>query len=293
MDSDNWPITWGDDGKLYTSYGDGRGFEPFIDKKLSLGFATVLGRPPQHRGENFRSATGEREGDGAKGLKASGLVMAEGVLFMWVRNAGNAELAWSSDHGRTWEGGVKFEQSFGSPSFLNYGRNNLDAPDKYIYTYSQDGDSAYVPSDGVVLARVELKKVRERKEWEFFAGFDEKGKPRWSRDLARRKPVFEDRGRCERVDAVWHSRLGRVLLAVSANHEGAWGIYDAPAPWGPFTTAFHTNDWGLGPTHGYRLPSKWIGAKDNSMWLVFSGKNLKGQKHYDGFCVRRMTLELR
>src|SRR5581483_10459950 len=29
IDSDNWPITWGDDDAQYTSYGDGEGFEPF------------------------------------------------------------------------------------------------------------------------------------------------------------------------------------------------------------------------------------------------------------------------
>ena len=29
-DSDNWPLTWADDDKQYTAYGDGRGFEPFI-----------------------------------------------------------------------------------------------------------------------------------------------------------------------------------------------------------------------------------------------------------------------
>lgn len=291
LDSDNWPVAWGDDGRLYTSYGDGRGFEPYIEKKLSLGFASVSGTPPEHRGVNIRSATGERVGDGAQGLKSSGMMMAGGVLYMWARNAANAQLAWSEDHGKTWEWGFKFEQSFGSPAFLNYGKNNLDATDDSVYTYSQDGDSAYAPSDGVILARVKLKKIRERKEWEFFAGLDGTGKPRWTKDLAGRRAVFTDKGRCERVDAVWHPGLKRVLLAVSANHAGAWGIYDAPAPWGPFTTAFHTDDWGLGPTHGYRLPSKWIDPKDNSMWLVFSGKNLRGQKHYDGFCVRRMTVE--
>jgi hypothetical protein len=35
--SDNWPITWADDDDLYTSYGDGWGFEPLIKTKLSLG----------------------------------------------------------------------------------------------------------------------------------------------------------------------------------------------------------------------------------------------------------------
>jgi CubicO group peptidase (beta-lactamase class C family) len=30
---DNWPVTWGDDDKLYTAYGDGRGFKPIVEKK--------------------------------------------------------------------------------------------------------------------------------------------------------------------------------------------------------------------------------------------------------------------
>ncbi|MBK7927556.1 MAG: beta-lactamase family protein [Bryobacterales bacterium] len=35
QDSDNWPLTWMDDGSQFTSYGDGRGFAPFVDRKLS------------------------------------------------------------------------------------------------------------------------------------------------------------------------------------------------------------------------------------------------------------------
>mgnify|MGYP000505948294 CR=1 FL=1 len=34
--ADNWPITWADDDQLYTAYGDGKGFEPYIDVKLSV-----------------------------------------------------------------------------------------------------------------------------------------------------------------------------------------------------------------------------------------------------------------
>ena len=44
-DSDNWPVTWGDDGHLYTSYGDGWGFLPRTERKLSQGFARVIGGP--------------------------------------------------------------------------------------------------------------------------------------------------------------------------------------------------------------------------------------------------------
>src|SRR4051794_23883688 len=34
--------------------------------------------------------------------KASGILMVDGVLYLWVRNVGNAQLAWSRDRGKTW-----------------------------------------------------------------------------------------------------------------------------------------------------------------------------------------------
>ncbi|MCI0723306.1 MAG: beta-lactamase family protein, partial [Acidobacteria bacterium] len=93
--SDNWPMTWADDDALYGAYGDGNGFEPFIPDKLSMGFARIAGRPPNFTGSNIRAPTGETRGEGAAGKKASGILMVDGVLYLWARNAGNAQLAWS------------------------------------------------------------------------------------------------------------------------------------------------------------------------------------------------------
>ena len=45
IDSDNWPLTWGDDDAQYTSYGDGFGLEPHVEKKLGMGFARICWRP--------------------------------------------------------------------------------------------------------------------------------------------------------------------------------------------------------------------------------------------------------
>src|SRR5262249_11171248 len=103
--SDTWPMTWAEDAALYTAYGDGRGFEPFEPDKLSLGFDKVVGPPHDFTGINIRSASGEQTGEGAAGKKASGMLMVGGVLYMCVRNAGNSELAWSSDHAKTWTWG--------------------------------------------------------------------------------------------------------------------------------------------------------------------------------------------
>jgi CubicO group peptidase (beta-lactamase class C family) len=287
IDSDNWPMTWGDDDAIYTSYGDGRGFEPFVEKKLSMGLARVEGTPPDFHGVNLRAESAERTGDGAKGPKASGILMVDGLLYMWVRNTANATLAWSADHGKTWEWGFKFDESFGCPTFLNFGRNYDGAPDNYVYTYSQDGPSAYGPCDAAVLARVSKSRIREKDAYEFFVRRGPDGAAVWSANIAERGPVFQAPGRTERLDAVYNRGLGRYLLVVGYGHGQGWGLFEASKPWGPWATAFSTADWGLGATHGYRLPSKWTSADGRDCWLVFSGI-----KPNDAFCTRRMVFDL-
>ena len=120
-----------------------------------------------YHGVNLRSDA-ERTGGGAKSPKASGILMVDGVLYLWVRNVANAQLLWSLDRGKTWQWGFKFEEGFGSPSFLNFGRNYDGARDEYVYTYSQDGPSAYESDNGLALARVRKDRIRERAAWEFY-----------------------------------------------------------------------------------------------------------------------------
>jgi hypothetical protein len=287
--SDNWPITWTDDDALFTAYGDGWGFEPRIKTKLSQGFARIEGFPPDFQAATVRSASGERIGDGQKGAKASGMLMAGGVLYMWVRNTGNSTMVWSPDRGATWTWGFRFTESFGCPAFLNFGKNYEGARDKFVYTYSSDGPSAYESYDGIVLARVPKDKITERSAYEFFRGADPAGKPLWTPNLADRKSVFTYAGRCQRADVIYDAGIKRYLMALGFDHESGWGIFDAPEPWGPWTTAFCTDRWDVPGTHGYRLPTKWISPDGKTLHLVFSGTTAGG---YDAFCVRRMTLTL-
>jgi hypothetical protein len=290
--SDNWPITWADDDLQYTAYGDGWGFKPGTGTKLSLGFAKVYGSARDFRGENVRSESGERRGDGPKGPKASGMLSIDGVLYMWVRNVGNAQMAWSIDHGGSWKWGFQFDTSFGSPTFLNFGQGYRGARDEFVYVYSQDGPSAYASDDGVVLARVARSNIRDRSSYEFFAGLDASEQPLWTSRIEERVPVFRFPDRCRRVDVVYNGGIRRYLMALASDFEGGWGLFDAPEPWGPWTTAFFTTAWDLGPTHYYRLPSKWIGRNGQELYVVISGRNQRGI-HYDAFSVRRMKLHLR
>jgi precorrin-6B methylase 2 len=290
---DNWPITWGDDDFLYTAYGDGFGFEPLLNEKLSLGFARVGGAPPNITGENIRSATGEQKGDGARGVKASGMLMALDVLYMWVRNlrTGNALLAWSENHARDWYWCAwKFDAGFGCPTFLNFGKNYSGARDEFVYVYSQDSNSAYDAADRMVLARVLLGHLRSGDMYEFFEKLGSDGRPVWTKDIRRRGAVFSFPGHCYRSGISYNAGLKRylwcqILPAEAPRFSGGFGIYDAPEPWGPWTTAYFTERWDVGPGETSSIPPKWISADGRTAHLVFSGD--------DAFSVRRMRIVLR
>lgn len=285
--SDNWPVTWGDDDVIYTAYGDGWGFEPRVEKKLSLGLARVKGNPPDISAVNLRSADGEFTGDGPAGKKASGLLMVDGILYMWVRNANGkgeeSHLMWSPDKGVTWkECNWRFTEGFGCPAFLNFGNNYCGARDKYVYIYSFDEKSAYKPSDRMVLARVPKNRITERSEYEFFSHTDAEGNPAWEKEIEKRGPVFIYPAMCYRSGITYNKGLKRYLWCQVHPHsshtqgpryQGGFGIYEAPEPWGPWKTVFFTKEWDTGPGESSSFPAKWMSSDGTICWLLFSGED--------------------
>jgi CubicO group peptidase (beta-lactamase class C family) len=288
---DNWPVTWADDGPLYTAYGDGWGFEPRVEKKLSLGIAKVTGSPAHVKGINIRSESGERMGQGAAGAKASGMLMVDGVLYMLVRNTGNSQLAWSQDRGEHWQWSQwRFEKSFGAPTFLNFGKNYSDARDEYVYIYSHDHDSAYEPGDRMVMARVAKARLKEKDQYEFFAGLDPTGRPLWTRDIEMRASVFDHKGKCYRHGISYNPGVQRymwcqVIPGEDTRFEGGFGIYEAPEPWGPWRTVYYTERWDVGPGETCSIPPKWLSQNGQTGWLVFSGD--------DCFSLRKFTVHMK
>ena len=260
--SDNWPITWADDDALYTAYGDGNGFEPFTDVKLSLGVAKVLGNPPEIRAVNIRSPTGEALGDGRQGRKASGMLCVDGVLHMLARNVTNSQIGWSADHGATWTwADWSFTESFGCPTFLNFSKNYAGARDEFVYVYSHDNNSAYERADAFVLARAPKARLRVRSAWEFFVKCDRNGEPQWTRDIHQRGVVFTNPGACYRSGVSYNPALKRYLWCqigsgVDTRFAGGLAIYDAPEPWGPWTTVCATDHWDTGPGETASFPTK-------------------------------------
>ncbi|MDH3688352.1 MAG: DUF4185 domain-containing protein [Gammaproteobacteria bacterium] len=288
--SDNWPLTWVDDGALYTAFGDGWGFETRNNRKLSLGLARIQGPAHSFVGENISSPSGEQKGDGKAGKKASGLLMVDGVLYMWTRNADQngrqCQLAWSEDNAQSWQWSTWKFAEFGYCAFLNFGMNYSDARDQYVYTYSPDTPSAYRETDTAVLARVPRHKVAENDAYEFFVRVDANGKAIWTNRVEHRGAVFRFPGGVNRLDVTFNAPLNRYLLTLRSRARAGgvdhFGIYDAPTPWGPWTTVFFTHKWDVDPGESQHIPSKWISTDGHTLYLVFSGN--------DSFSVRKAVL---
>jgi CubicO group peptidase (beta-lactamase class C family) len=287
--SDNWPITWADDDNQYTAYGDGWGFEPKTKQKLSLGIAKIVGSPPDFQGTNVRTKSGERVGQGAKGAKASGMLMVDGVLYMLVRNTGNSQIAWSVDRGESWKWcDWKFTAGFGAPTFLNFGKNYAGAQDEFVYIYSHNAETAYEPADEMVMARVPKDQIRNRGSWEFFKGLGDSGRPAWTENIRERGAVFVNPGKCYRSGISYNAALKRYLWCQTVygsddmRFKGGLGIFDASQPWGPWTTVYYTQDWDIGPGETSSLPTKWMSTDGKTCHLLFSGD--------DCFSVRKAVL---
>ena len=153
---DNFPVTWGSDGNIYTAFADGYGFG---GEYLSIGQAKIIGSPPYVSGINIYSPTGQGGGDGPSGRKASGLLMINGVLYEWLRNlyadGTGSSLGWSRDFGSTWTWSDSSwtMPHIGYPTWLNAGQDYQARQDSYAYFYSPDGPSAYVAYPGLMLGR--------------------------------------------------------------------------------------------------------------------------------------------
>jgi hypothetical protein len=298
--SDNWPVTWADDDAIYTTWGDGRGFTPKVQTKLSMGFARITGEAWDFRGTNIRSEA-EQYGGGRSGRKGWGIISVDGVLYLMIghadRKGGQAQLAWSGDRGRTWTfADWRFAQ-FGLVGFVNYGRDYEGARDDYVYCYSHDGPLADTPADRFILMRAPKGRITERESWEFFERIDKDGQVVWTDNAKRRGAVFNHNDGCLRSAMTFNAPLRRYLWwqqipapkgsrdRGDTRFNGGFGIYDAPEPWGPWSTVFYTEKWDVGPGEHGDFPAKWMSEDGCELYLVFSGN--------DCFSVRKATLVLK
>ncbi len=287
--SDLWPVTWGPDGSIYTSWGDGGGFGGSnSDGRVSMGFARIQGFPEHFEVININGGKdGQHPASFPKKGKTDGIVFVDGVLYAWLNQQNgnwpsvNQSLIWSNDFGATWNYALwywsKGKGNFKPNTFLQFGKDYAGARDGYIYFYGRNETPTAKGTHGY-MGRVLRKKLRTREAYEFFAGLDSGNKPIWSSDVNDRKPHFTDPAGVEGIQVIYNTGIHRYLLTVHRGDQGTLGIFDAPEPWGPWTTAAYYDNWLNLKGTGIRremlyinIPTRWISADGNTLWFIFSG----------------------
>jgi len=293
---------WGDGGGFGGTNGVGRS---------SIGVARIEGnwydfKPTNiwggHKGENPHKVIG----------KSYGIVSINDILYMWVGmfqtksdQFNECKIAYSKDHGASWsftDWSFTREEGIMMPTVCNYGKDYAGAPDEYVYSYlirfqSYEGPDDYedkvdwlnCQKPGMIdLARVPKDKILQRDAYTFFSGM-KNGKPQWTKNVRERKPVFENPagvGWC--INVIYNLGLKRYILTTehTETHRGNIGIFDAPAPWGPWTTVAYEQNWGEGHfplnTFYWNFSNKWTSEDGKEFSLIFTGR-----KENDSFNVIR------
>src|SRR5262249_4485694 len=162
-------------------------------------------------------------------------------------------------------------EGFLKPStFLNFGKDYTGVPARltgYVYFYGvKEGRDKEA-----FLGRVPADKILDRSAYQFLSGVAGNNRATWSFDVDKMRPAFVDpNGMGDLLEVTYNAKLKRYLLSCYHKGPGQLGIFDAPEPWGPWTTVAYYENWGDMGTEGEGLtcsfPSKWISPDGLTMW---------------------------
>ena len=301
LGSDNWPITWADDDHQYTAWGDGVGFgaanfdEQWGPARASLGVSRIEGSSTSYQSDNVWGGKNP-DHPATFGGKSYGIISIDGTLYMWVspgsdaQNYTKAQLYQSTNHGASWTAATwAFNKSEGLilPTFLQFGKDYQGARDDFVYIYTnhfkpkllslKERLRVHIPGE-IALIRVPKARMMEYAAYEFFAGVNAHGNPIWTTNLAAHRPVFTDANGVGWNSSVsYNPGLRRYMLMTehTQTFRGNLGIFDAPEPWGPWTTIKYVNDFGVpvieASTFFWNFSPKWPSADGKHFTLVFTG----------------------
>ena len=294
-------MTWAEDDEIYTSAGDPQWGETHD----GLDVEKFSGGPTDYKITKANQMN-DYLGWGGNGPKPTGMICVDGVLYLAFQNmlrtrkppfsvlsqhGSDAQIIYSNNKGWFWVPALQNIASpmfpghkFGGPAFVNFGRNNANARDSYVYAVSSD---QWDNGSNLRLGRVPADSIMRREAWEWVCAFDPSGAPAWCNDLEESVPVLSLHRWLGAPEMVYLAGIRRYLLLTWRLHKDFSPedgtdliVLDAPEPWGPFSLVHFEEYWESKEFTPYcpRVPLKWMNANGTSGWLQFSGNWGPGQK---------------
>lgn len=244
---DLWLSTWADDDSVFMSWGDGLGPGWSADTAFSHnGLLKVTGEFPDVKFElvqRFMPLS-----DDANNSKPTSMLFLDGRLYAAIHSPlltpNIGFIAYSDDYGKTFNYDLDAARTKTRNSnficliFINMGKAYDLNTDGYVYAFGTMGEIN--TSGKVYLTRMPKDKILDEGSWEFYSGLENDGAPKWSPEYKKAKPV---KGLSSQTvtslfpdllfSAAYHPGIGRYIAMTAATETGS--LYDAPAPWGPWT----------------------------------------------------------
>lgn len=297
--SDLFPTTWASDNKIYTAWGDGKGFSG--DERRSYGVSVISGVPPILKIQDvFYGPKGDGKG------KIIDIISVDGILYgtfstqddKWPNSS--YRIIWSNDKGRSWKftswAWPRGAGTFEPRKFLQAGMDYSQAKNEYIYIYGREVGN---PNE-FFLARVQKKNMLDNQSYEYYSGLDQENMQLWRSHQKDKVAIFTDPNvkqyKINSFCVFYNMGIDRFLAVTSHGDAGQIGIFESPTPFGPWSTIDYYENW-MGMSGGIFLsmsfPAKWINTEEQTMWAVFSVHGYPQPKTYhDKFNLIKMSMIL-
>lgn len=235
---------------------------------------------------------------------SGGIRRDDGILYNWPWLGPFVGFRWSTDLGKTWtqtpctpaeplfgEHALNGEPvKIGAPHFVDFGKAMEHSPDGKAYLVAQgasDGNNrrfaynSWITADQAYLARVTpgIENMNDAAKYEFFAGHQANGEPRWTSDFTKIKPIAEWRDHAGCVTMTYNAPLRKYLMCVTdgGNTVSRYNTYilEADRITGPWKLAAYLNHFGE-QAYFVNIPSKFIGDDGRTLWLCYSANFSSG-----------------
>jgi hypothetical protein len=290
--SDNWPVTWADDGHQYAGFGDGSGIAPSESSNYkSWGIVRFEGTNSAFTGYNRLNGYNPTYTQSLDG-KSYGILCMSGDLYMTygygsgVHSYLNTRLIKSTNKAQSFSFSswdlIDDDPLLIMPTIMNKGQNYADN-DGYVYLYfiRKQGSPTQlnVHRPGLIdLARVPKADLMDKTQYKWYNGSaGGGGTVGWTTNVLSRQAVFinsaDGVGWCISVQHLAAADRFLLMTEHSSSFRGNLQMFDAANPWGPWTTVHYGTNFMNTEAFFWNLSQKWTPTSGGEAVLFFTGIN--------------------
>jgi hypothetical protein len=215
---------------------------------------------------------------------------------------------YSTDFGKTWHDTPRTPRhplfgepkapggkvKMGSPHFVDFGKNMQYSPDGKAYLVGhgavdpdplpRPANLSWITGDQIYMARVtpSIHNMNDRSQYEFFCGNGSSGKPVWSHDFSKIKPLVDWNNNCGCVTMTYNPGLKKYLMCITdgGNTISKFNTYivESDKITGPWKLVVYMHNFG---EQGYfvNIVSKFLSQDGWSGWLCYATNFTNGYLH--------------